>query len=101
MQMQVLPPEGLVRFSEIKRLIGFSSHTTMIRRLRAGAFPPPKVSNGNIRYWDVKDIREYISGKKGGWGDDNASIQRGNDGVALYRRRSRHTKGASEQACAP
>ena len=58
-----LPKDGVVRFSDITRLVGFSSRTTLHKKLKANEFPPPKMVNGHVRYWSVDDVREYLSGK--------------------------------------
>lgn len=58
-----LPRDGVLRFSDITRMLGFASRTTLLKRLRAGEFPPPKRVSGHVRYWSAKDIRAYLDGR--------------------------------------
>lgn len=58
-----LPKDGVVRFSDMTRLVGFSSRTTLHKKLKAKEFPQPTVVNGHVRYWSVDDVRAYLRGK--------------------------------------
>ena len=59
-----LPKDGVVRFSEFSRMVGFASRATLQKKLKAGEFPRPKRVNGHVRYWSAADIREYIDGRR-------------------------------------
>lgn len=58
-----LPQDGVVRFSDMTHLLGFSSRTTLHKKLKAKEFPQPTVVNGHVRYWSVDDVRAYLRGK--------------------------------------
>ena len=62
--MDRLPVDGVVRFSDCRRMVGFSSLTTLKKKMDAGEFPQPCRRSGHVRYWSVKDIRAYIEGRR-------------------------------------
>jgi prophage regulatory protein len=56
--------ERLLRLPEVLRMVSFS-RATLYRRIENGEFPAPK-KDGNISFWPLSVVAEWIEAKKNG-----------------------------------
>ncbi len=52
--------DRLLTVSQVLKLTGYKSRSTLWRRVKAGKFPPPKALSTNSTRWSSNDVNEWI-----------------------------------------
>ncbi len=62
--MEIPKTDKLIRGTEVRRLLGGISRTTLWRRVKDGSIPKPiKIGNGTTSFWKESWIYNFIEGK--------------------------------------